>query len=187
MRKFFRAIALLVVYFLLMLLPAFLGFLSPALWFFYPVASALIASTPLMICAKKWKKFGGATIFPVFWYLLMVLMGELSFAEQWITPMVILAIAEIVRKQVGYETQMGLRLSYATASLVTAMQHLIILTRPDYYYQGAVEEMGSTAYAEAIVGFVKPGYFALLIAMTFVAGYMGTLLSEKLFTKKVTV
>jgi len=170
-----------------MFLPMFLGFLSPVLWFFYPVLSALLAATPLMWGAKEWKKFGGVAVFPLFWYLLMVLMGELRFAERLITPLVIILIAELVRRLIGYEKQSGLRLSYAVSSLVAAMQHLIILTRTDFYYQGALEEMGSTAYAEAVVGFGTPGYFALLLILTFAAGYLGAILSEKLFKSRVII
>lgn len=182
-----KVVLLLVIYFVLMLLPMFLGYLSPVLWFFYPVLSALLAATPFLWGAKDWKKLGGVAIFPFFWYFIMVLMGELSFVERVITPLVIILIAELVRRFIGYEKQIGLRVSYAISSLVTVMQHLIILTRTDFYYQGAVEEMGSSAYAETIVGFGTVGYFILLLVLTFVAGYLGAVLSEKLFKTKVMI
>lgn len=180
-----KTLILLIVYFVLMFAPMFLGFLSPTLWFFYPVLSAFLAATPVLWGAKERKKFGGVAIFPLFWYLLMVLAGELGFPERLLAPLVIILLAELIRKQIGYEKQSGLRLSYAVSAIVTAMQHLIILTRTDFYYQGAVEEMGSTEYAEAIVSFGTAGWFALLLVLSFAAGYLGAVLSEKLFKTKV--
>lgn len=187
MKKVSKIVMLLVVYFILMFLPMFLGFASPVLWFFYPVFSAFIAATPLLMGAKSWKGYGGVAAFPFFWYVLMILMGELKFVERVITPIIVIALAEVARAYIGRDKQMGLRISYAIASLVAVMQHLIIFTRTDYYYDGAVEEMGSTEYADAIIKFAEPGYFVLLIVLTLVVGYLGAIVSEKIFKEKVMV
>lgn len=187
MKKGLQVVLLLAIYFLLMFFPMFMGFASATLWFFYPVVAALLAATPLMWWASKQQKLGAVAIFPLVWYLLMLLMGELAFPERMVAPVVIIVLAEIMRRVIGYGEQKALRLSYAASSLVTAMQHLIIFTRTDYYYEGAVEEMGSVEYAEKIVGYAKPGYLILLLVFTFGAGYLGALISEKIFKNKVIV
>lgn len=181
MKNLIKTALLLIIYFALMFAPMFVGFLSATAWFYYPVISALIAATPFMWGAKEHVSIGGVAMFPLFWYVVMLVMGELGFPERIIAPIVVIIACEIVRKFAGKQSQMGLRLSYATASLVTCMQHLIILTRTDFYYEGAIEEMGSVEYAEAIIAFAKPGYFILLFVLTFIAGYLGTLIAEKLF------
>jgi len=187
MKKLLKTVVLFVIYFVLMFAPMFTGFLSPTLWFFYPVLSALISAAPLMWVASKCRRIGGVAMFPLVWYLLLVIMGELGFAERLITPLIIIIMAEIARWKIGYEKQIGIRIAYAISSLVTAVQHLIIWTRTDFYYEGAVEEMGSTEYADAITAFGTPGYILLLFALTFCVGYLGAIIAEKIFKNKVMV
>lgn len=187
MKNVLKTIGLLVLYFVLCLAVEFTGFLSPYLWVFFGALASLVAATPVLILGKNWKKPGALCIFSAFWGILMFAMGEYSKVIVPIFLIVMALIAELVRKLVGYEKQQGLRLGYACISAGLAGAILPLFFYKDWYYQGAVEEMGSVAYADTLMKLANVPVLILVIVAGFGFGYLGAIISEKIFKGKVTI
>lgn len=187
MKSVLKTLLLLVIYFVLAGAPSFLGFVSPVLWMYYPIISAVLAATPVLWAGARWEKFGAVCLFGLVWAVLGIVLGELSFVDQILPAIAGPFVAELVRLAVGYHKQFGLRLAYAITSLGPVWQIITIWTQTDYYYAGAVEEMGSVEYADALVSLATPVNLVVLIVLTLVAGYLGALVSEKLFKERVTI
>lgn len=187
MKQVLKTLLLLVVYFVLAGAPSFLGFASPVLWVYYPVISAFLAATPVLMAGSRWPKFGAVCIFGLLFAVLGLAMGELAFVDQIAPALIGPFVAELVRLAVGYRKQLGLRLAYAIVALAPVWQIIIIWTRTDFYYANAVTEMGSQAYADGLLAMATPLNLVVVIVLTLVAGYLGALVSEKLFKNKVTL
>ncbi|MFC2822047.1 MAG: MptD family putative ECF transporter S component [Spirochaetales bacterium] len=184
MKKILFAILLAVIYFAITLGCMFLGFVSPVLWVYQPVISAFLAATPVLIACRNWKKFGAVLIFPAVLTVLLIFSGEASGTFRICSLLIVLAASELVRKLMGYESKNGARLSYAVVSLIPICPILLLWLDTKFYYSGAVSEMGQ-AYANSLMKMATPFGLILLIALTFLAGYLGAIVSEKIFKDKV--
>ncbi len=187
MKKILSLIGLEVIYFIIAFGCMFLGFLSPFLWVYQPVLVAFLTATPVLVVCKNWKNFGGLLILPGLYALIMILLGEYSGMPTIGALIVVLLVAEIIRYFMGYNSINGVRFGYAIVSLVPAFQLLLLWLDKNFYYEGAVEEMGSVAYAEGLMTLATPIGLIALIICTIIAGYLGTIVSEKLFKSKVTL
>lgn len=181
MKKVLKTILLIVVYMVLVSIPSFLGYLSPMLWVCYPVVSAFLCAAPVMLAGKRWLKFGAVCIFPLIFAVLMIAMGEITFVESIVAVIAIPLLAELVRGIVGYGNQKGLRISYAIAAVAPALQLLPLWTCPEWYYAGALEEMGSEDYANSLMAMSTPFYLILLIVLTLIVGWLGAVVAERIF------
>lgn len=186
MKKVLSIIGLEALYFLILFGCAFLGFVSPFCWIYQPVVSAFLAATPILIVCKHWQKFGGVLILSGIFSILMILMGEVGHTIQILAIIVVLLLAEAIR-YLGKYSRNSNRLGYAVAALVPVCQLLLLWTDTEFYYSGAVEEMGSVSYAEGLMTFANPIGLLALIVCTLIAGYCGALVSEKIFKERVCV
>ncbi len=187
MKKVLSLIGLEVIYFLIVFACMFLGFLSPFCWIYQPVLAAFLAATPVLIVEKNWRKCGAVLVLPAIFAIIMTAMGELGGVFRVCAIIVILIVAEVVRYFMGYENKMASRVSYAIVSLIPACSLLLLWQDKEFYYAGAVEEMGSVEYAEGLMKFANPLGFILLIVCTICAGYLGAVVSEKIFKSKTTI
>lgn len=165
----------------------FLGFKSPLLWVYFSVVAGLLAASPLMAFASKTTKPGAVAAFPILYLVIMAVLGEVSQGIVAIFFVIICCAAELVRKLVRSEKQMGLRLGYAVSAVAHGMFLLPLWTKTEWYYEGAIEEMGSQAYADALMKYATPLGLIAQIVLTFAAGYIGAIIAEKLFGDKVRV
>ena len=184
MKKTLTTVGLLLLYFVIAFASMFLGFLSPVTWVYYPVVAAFFSATPVLIVCKNWKKPGAIAIFTAVWVILLGAMGEISKPEVWVGYLVTVIAAEVARYFIGYEKQIASRVGYAINCLGIAGSLLPIWTRTSFYYDGAIEEMGSVEYADGLMKFANPVGLISLIVLTLAAAYLGCIVSEKLFTKK---
>ena len=187
MKKALVVIGMFVVYFALVFLCEFLGFFSPVLWVYFGVIAAFLAATPVLVVASKTQVPGAIALFPVVYLIIMALLGEVSQPIVAIAIVVVLVIAELVRRIAGAGKQLGLRLGYAISAIAPGMYLLPLWTMTSWYYDGAIEEMGSQAYADTLMAFANPVGLVALVVLCFAAGLLGAIVSEKLFKDKVIV
>ncbi len=187
MKKVFVTIGMVVLYFVICFACMFLGFLSPITWVYYSVFAAFFAATPVLVVASKWKKPGAIALFSVVWMLILGLMGEISSPAVWVTYIITTIAAEAVRFFIGYDKQLGLRVGYAVNSIGLAGSLLPLWLNTDWYYEGAIEEMESVAYADGLMKLANPVGLILLIVFVVAAAYVGCIVAEKLFKDKVKV
>ncbi len=187
MKKISSYVGLQVLYFVIGFGCMFIGFLSPFCWVYQPVIAAFLAATPVLIACKYWKKFGGLLILPGVYALIMIGMGEIGGMARIIAIIAVLLVAELVRFLMGYENRNGVRIGYAIVSLVPACTLLLLWLDKEFYYAGAVEEMGSVEYAEGLMRIATPVGLVALIVCTVIAGFIGAVVSEKLFKSKVVM
>ncbi|MDO4650921.1 MAG: MptD family putative ECF transporter S component [Eubacteriales bacterium] len=187
MKNVLRFAGLELIYFVIGFGCMFLGFLSPFCWVYQPVIAAFLAAAPVLIVCKNWRKFGGLLILPGIYALLMILMGEINGTPRIIAIAAVLLAAEIIRFLLGYHSQKGVRFGYAAAALVPACSLLLLWLDKEFYYAGAVEEMGSVAYADGLMAIATPVGLIALIGCTILAGYIGAVVAEKLFKTRVSM
>ncbi len=161
---------------------SFLGFVSPTAWIFQPVLGAFLAATPVLMVAKGWKGPGAIIVAPLVSTVLGILMGELSNGVLIGMIMGLLIVSELVRYWIGYENPLSNRVGYAIVSLMPIVStSLLLWINTDLYYNAAIEEMNSVAYADGLRAFASPGWLLVLVVLTMVSGYVGTIVSEKVF------
>ncbi|MDO4650307.1 MAG: MptD family putative ECF transporter S component [Eubacteriales bacterium] len=187
MKRLLSFAGLELIYFVIVFGCMFLGFLSPFCWVYQPVIAAFLAAAPVLIACKNRRKFGGLLIIPGIYALIMILMGEVNDAPRIIAIIVVLLAAEIIRFCLGYNSQKGVRIGYAIAGLVPACSLLLLWMDKEFYYAGAVEEMGSVAYADGLMAIATPIGLIALIGCTILAGYAGAVVAEKLFKTKISM
>ncbi len=187
MKKVLSLIGLELIYFIIAFGCMFLGFLSPFCWVYQPVVAAFLAATPVLIVCKSRKGFGGVLALPGIFALIMIVLGEISGAFIICSVIVVLIAAELVRRAMGYESQKAARVSYAVVSLVPACSLLLLWLDKDFYYAGAVEEMGNVQYAESLMNLANPFGLIALIVCTICAGFLGAIVSEKIFKSKTVI
>ena len=187
MKKYLFPVGMFLIYFVIVFACEVLGFLSPLLWVYFGVLASLLAAAPVMAAAARSNKIGTIALFPIFYLVIMFLLGEASHSVVIICIILVSVLAEVVRKLAGYQKQLSLRLGYAVAAVAPGMYMLPLWVKTDWYYEGAVAEMGSQAYADSLMKFATPLGLIALIVLCFAVGYLGALIAEKRFKNKVRI
>lgn len=185
MKKALSVSGLAVLYFIIAFAGEFLGFLSPALWVFSSAIAALFTAIPVTILLRKYPFRGISLVFPAAYLIAGLAMGEISKPEVVIGIIAVGMVAEIAHSILTPGSSKGTGITCAVISCVSACNLLPLWTRPDWYYQGAVEEMGSVEYAEGLMKFSNPAGLAVLIVLCLVIGYVGSVVTEKIFKNKL--
>lgn len=185
MKKTLTIIGLAVLYFCIACAGVFLGFLSPVLWVFSSAIAALFTAIPVTILLRKYPFRGISLVFPVAYLIAGLAIGEISKPEVVIAIIAVGAVAEVTHSILTPGSSKGTGITCAVISCVSACSLLPLWTRPDWYYQGAVEEMGSVEYAEGLMKFSNPAGLAVLIVLCLVIGYVGSVVTEKIFKNKL--
>jgi len=187
MKKFLSVAGLFVIYFVLVFGCEFLGFVSPLLWVYYSVLAGLLAATPFMAFASKSTRIGVVALFPILYLVIMLIIGEVSQPICGLMFVAVCILAEVIRRLISSGKQLALRLSYSMTAVAYGMLLLPLWTKTAWYYEGAVEEMGSQAYADALMCYATPFGLISQVVLTFAAGYIGALIAEKIFKNRVIV
>lgn len=174
----FRIAGYVVLYVVTIFATAFLGFLHPICWAGLPVVAALLAAFSYYGLAQYWRFFGAGTLLSLALSLFLCATGELEVRESVI--MVAFGfLSDIVRQYVGISSLKGLLVAYPILSLGDISWVYKLWTNTDWYYDGAVEEMG-LEYAEGLMAFAHWWVFALVVILTLVMSYLGVLVSSRL-------
>lgn len=187
MKNVLKTAGLLLLYFALCFAVEFTGFMNPYLWIYFGALASLVAATPVLILGKAWRKPGALLIFTLFWVIIMALLGEFKKIIVPIFMIVMAVVAEVVRRAAGYDSRNGMRLGYACISVGLAGTILPLFFYKDWYYQGAINEIGSTDYADALMKMANVPVLISVIVAAFVFGYLGAVISEKIFKGKVVI
>ena len=153
------------LYMLFVFAACFFGFFGPVCWAFFPVVAALLGSGTYFWLAARWQKFGVGTYTALLVCIFCLVTGE---ATGFLSKAIIVAggvLADVVRLLVGNDSKKGLYSAYPFLAVGNIGWIVSLWTRPQWYIDGAVEEMGQ-AYADGIAKLQNPGIFCLCIVLT---------------------
>jgi len=166
------------LYLVLVFASCFIGFLHPVCWAYYSVLAALLASGAYFWLASRWRKFGVGTICSLLVCLFCAASGE---AGGVLSKVIILGcgiISDIVRSLIGNSSKKGLYWAYPILSVGNIGWIIRLWTDPDWYYQGAIDEMGE-AYAEGIKALQSPWHLVAAVVITGIVAYVAIRLCAK--------
>ena len=161
----YAALGMGVCYLIAVFASCFIGFVSPLCWAFYSVLAAVLAVGPYFWLAARWQKFGVGTLCAVLVCLFCLLTGEASGV---LSKAVILAggvLADCIRLWLGSDTRKALYAAYPVLAIGNIGWIINLWTRPQWYIDGAVEEMGE-AYADGIASLQNPWVLVLCVVVT---------------------
>lgn len=144
---------------------AFIGFLSPWCWIvMFPALAAILGVPSYLWAASRWQRFGVATLFAAALALLLISFGEISLLQTFLM-IVVGVVSDIVRQMIGNGIKQGVLVAYPVLSLCVFIWLMKLWTDSEWYYQGAVEEMGDD-YANVLL--MLSSMKALLLICLFV-------------------
>ncbi|WP_428768981.1 MptD family putative ECF transporter S component [Treponema sp. HNW] len=155
-----------------------LGFLVVTYLAFPFTVSLLLGIAAMFLLAKVQKPFG-LFIFAAIPGCLMTLMGHTPVVA--VHTLIVAALAEFVRKQIGYNTAKGGIAGYSIMSLWLCGAFWQIFILKEQYF-ALTEKMMGTAYAEELTNlpwWIMP----ILYATAFAGGILGGLLGKKILKK----
>lgn len=181
-KKIMSIIGSATLYFAVVFGCAFLGFVSPELWVFSPAIAAFFTSIPITILLNKYHDKGITLVFPAIYFIIGFAIGEITMVESILAMLIVAIIAEIVHIIMTPGTANSTRMSCAVLSLVPACNLLSLWIRTDYYYIGAVEEMG-IEYADALMTFSDSVFLIALIVSCLAVGHISSSVVERIIKK----
>ena len=168
-----------VIYFVgLFVIGAPLGFLVIT-YLAFPFTVSLILGIAVMFLLAKVQKPFGLFIFAAIPGCLMTLMGHTPVVA--IHSLIVAALAEIVRKVLGYNTAKGSIVGYSIMSLWLCGAFWQIFLLKDQYF-ALTEKMFGADYARELTNlpwWIMP----ILYVTTFLGGLLGGLLGKKVLKK----
>ena len=170
------------LYMLFVFAACFFGFFGPVCWAFFPVVAALLGSGAYFWLSARWQKFGVGTYTALLVCIFCLVTGE---ATGFLSKAIIVAgglLADVVRLLVGNASKKSLYFAYPFLAVGNIGWIVNLWTRPEWYIDGAVEEMGQ-AYADGIAKLQNPGILCLCIVLTVAVAVLGIWLSSKVDKK----
>ena len=177
--SYLQIIGFAALYVVTVFLTAFLGFLAPWTWVFFPLVAALFGALSYYCTAIRWKKFGVGTVLAVALAAFLLAVGECDLSKALLI-MLAGVISDVVRQIIGHTILRGQLLAYPILSIGVIGWILPLWTRTEWYYQGATEEIG-VDYANGLMMFANPLWLAAVVLTTAVAGFAGILFASKVF------
>jgi hypothetical protein len=161
---------------------AFLGYLSPFAWVFFPVIAALLGSFSYYLLAMRWQQFGVSTLLSFLLAAFLLAVGECDAPK---ASLILLAgiVADMIRLFFEHNVQKAMSLAYPVQSIGVIAWILPLWTRTEWYYQGAAEELGID-YAKGLMTFANVGGLLLVVFTTAIAGFVGILFAAKIISSK---
>ena len=157
---------------------AFLGYLSPYAWVFFPVIAALLGAFYYYLAATRWQNFGVGTLFAFILAAFLLAVGECDLPE---TLLILTAgvVSDVVRQLIGYNTLKGQTIAYPIQAIGVIAWLLPLWTRTEWYYQGAAEELG-VEYAKGLMTFASQWGLTAVVLTTAIAGLVGILFAARI-------
>lgn len=178
----YAALGMGVCYLIAVFASCFIGFLSPVCWAFFAVSAAILAVGPFLWLASRWQKFGVGTLCAALVCLFCLITGE---ASGFLSKAIILAcgiLADCIRQWLGNDTRKALYAAYPVLAIGNIGWLINLWTRPQWYLDGAVEEMGQ-AYADGIASLQHPWVLVLCVVLTAGVAIISLWLAEKVDKK----
>ena len=176
--KWWQILCMGLLYLVFVFASCFIGFLHPACWAYFSVLAAILAVGPYFWLAARWQKFGVGTVLALLVCLFCLATGE---AGGLLSKAVILGggvLADIVRQFTGNGSRKALYCAYPFLAIGNIGWIIRLWTDKQFYYDGAVEEMGQ-AYAEGIKALQTPGHLVAVIVLTAAIAVLGIWLCTK--------
>jgi len=159
------------LYFLAVFAAAFIGFIAPAGWVFFPALAALIAAFPYRWLSLRWKKFGLGTVLAGVVAVLCLIMGEMDIIHA-----AILVGCGLLSDIVAFSGKDWL--SYPILVLGNIAWIMKLWTDTNGYYTGAIEEMGQN-YADALMPMATSGWFCAVVVAVIAMAEVGLWIAKK--------
>ena len=160
-----------ILYVLCVYASAFLGFTGPEGWVFFPSLAAFVGAFSYLWIAARWQRFGAGFLLSLLLAVFLLISGEVYWSEGVLVVTVGL-FSDLLRLWVGNSTKRGIRYAYTLLSLQVMSCLVPLWTRPEWYYQGAIEEEG-VAYADRLIQFSTGWWFVAAFTATALMGYAG--------------
>ena len=180
--NYFRIVGFTVLYVVTVFATAFLGFLSPYAWVFFPVIAALFGAFSYYLVAVKCQKFGVGVLFAVVLSAFLLAIGECELFGALLMLMVGVA-SDAVRQKVGLTSLKGISWAYPVLSIGSIVWILPLWTRTKWYCQGAAAELGID-YAKGLMTFANLGGLLVVVLLTIIVGFAGILFAAKIIRYK---
>lgn len=184
--KWWQAVLMVLLYLLLVFAGNFIGFAGPVFWIFAPVLCGFLAVGAYFYLAARWQNFGVGTCLAIVLLLVCALFGE----AKGVLPRVIIVCAgilsDVVRLLLGNSTRKALLFAYPVLALSNLCIVVRLWTSPQWYYQGAIDEMGPS-YADKLLSLQSPLYLVAVILFTIAAAAVGVLLTAKVDKKSAAL
>ena len=163
--KWYSVLGMGLFFFVFVLAGSCTGFFHPVCWAFFSVLTALIAVGPYYWLSARWQKFGVGTFLGLVVCLICLAMGEAP--GFWSKAMFVIGglVADIVRMLVGNDKKKALYYAYPFLALGNLGMVIRLWTMPQWYLDGAVEEMGQ-AYADNMAKLQNTTTLCLCIVLT---------------------
>ena len=114
--NYLKILGLAVLYVVTVFATAFLGYLSPYAWVFFPVIAALLGALSYYSAAARWQKFGVGTLLAFILAAFLLAVGECDLTE---ALLMLLAgvISDVIRQLIGNKSLKGQSLAYPILSI----------------------------------------------------------------------
>jgi len=180
--KWWQALGMGLLYLASVFASCFIGFLHPVCWAYYSVLAALLAAWPYFWLAARWHHFGVGTFCALLVCLFCLASGEAGGALSKVIILGCGILSDLVRLLAGRSSRKGLYAAYPVLAVGNVGWIIRLWTDPQWYYEGAVEEMGE-AYAKGILSVQTTGHLVAAILLTAAAAVLAIWLCSKLDRK----
>jgi hypothetical protein len=166
-----------ILYAVSVFLCAFLGFLNPVCWVGFPILAALVGAFSYFKVASHLQTFGAGMLCALVLAAFLFASGELKVTEACLMLSAGI-VSDIVRMALGNKTVEGVSWAYPVLSLGNISWILPLWTRTDWYYVGAIEEMGKD-YADGLMPLASGMSLFIVIVLTLLLAYLGIRLAAR--------
>ena len=172
-----------VLYLLMYILASSCGLIHPACYAYVGTFAPLLFSFVYLYTAANMQCFGAATVLNGFVLLVGLIMGEGNAAM--ITGLILLAaIAEIIRKAVGYNTLKGVEISFIPFAFSFYAYAAHWWTSTEESLAEAVEEM-RPGYADMMQSVIEnTAVLIVMLILTVPVAILGIKIAEKTMKKQ---
>ena len=168
-----------VIYFVLLYGVGMMGMI-PILFLIYPTVLAIVAGTVVMLFMTKVQKPWALFIFGMIAPLLMFAMGHTYVLL--VLSLIIMIIAELIRKIGNYNSFKYNMLSYAVFSTWICSSLMQMLLLKEKYLEMTLGMMGQE-YADALEKLITYPHMALVALGAFIGGIIGAYIGKALLKK----
>ena len=168
-----------VIYFVLMFGVGMMGMI-PILFLIYPTVLGIVAGTVIMLFMAKVQKPWALFILGMISPLVMFAMGHTYVVA--VLSLIVMTIAELIRKIGNYNSFKYNMLSYAVFSIWICSSMMQMLLAKEKYLEMSIEMMGKD-YVDAMEKLITYPHMALVALGAFLGGIIGAYIGKALLKK----
>ncbi|MBS5776898.1 MAG: MptD family putative ECF transporter S component [Finegoldia magna] len=168
-----------VIYFALLFGIGMMGMI-PILFLIYPTVLAIVAGTVVMLFMTKVQKPWALFIFGMISPLVMFASGHTYVVV--VLSLIVMIIAELIRKIGNYNSFKYNMLSYAVFSIWICSSMMQMLLAKEKYLEMSIEMMGKD-YVDAMEKLITYPHMALVALGAFLGGIIGAYIGKALLKK----